>query len=70
MKLYQVVVRGHLAFLSGTHAIHSRRVFRTKEEAEAYIPEFSKICLTPRTEGDLFLLESIEKTKVNEIELE
>lgn len=67
MKLYQLVIRGHLRTGTGKHRFHSARVFRSHDAAEAYIPEFQKICLEDR--HSIVDIYEIEETKVIELEL-
>jgi hypothetical protein len=48
----------------------SKRLFRTAEGAEAYKPEFRKLCTTDRHEGDLTTLMDNEEFKCAVAELE
>jgi hypothetical protein len=60
-------------FVSGPRLIghmgkfYSKKVFLSREDAEAYMPEFIAKCLDPKP---LDALESVEITRIIELELE
>lgn len=56
IRFYQLVARGQRSRLSGSNKICSRRIFRTKSEAEAYKEEFREIVITPKDDFDLAVL--------------
>ena len=66
MKIYQCFVRGYSEFGEGRS--YSRKVFLDIANAEKYLPEFEKICLTPRSGLDLFRLEEITNSSIVELE--
>jgi hypothetical protein len=66
LKLYQLIAVGPYLCLEGKGRIHSKKVFKTLAEAEAYEPLFRACALENR--NSLLDLESI--TKVFHIELE
>lgn len=70
MKLYQCCVRGPMKYFRSLRNFYSTKIFTTKGGAEKFMPEFKEMCLRPLDEGDMFFLESIQKEKVLELELD
>lgn len=70
MKLFQLRVSGRRGWVDGIWTMASKRLFRTAEAAEAYKPEFRKVCTTDRHEGDLTTLVDDESYKCSVAELE
>ena len=70
MILYQLSARGPLKHFGGSGTLVSRRLFRTKEAAREYMPDFSVSCTTDKDDASSFsTLESITKLTVVELEL-
>ena len=72
LPLYQLVAAGPRhpdVGLSGGVAIHSRRVFRSPEAAEAHAPEFRAACCSPRSPRDMHYMDPAGIT-VSTVELE
>lgn len=70
--LYQLVGTGMFKSFSGWSKISSKRIFTTKEKAEAYIGEFSKLCCESKDPA-LALVDLEPKSlevKIVELELE
>lgn len=68
MKLYQCA--GRMNSFDGPRTFYSKRVFRTKEEAEAYMPEFVAKCVDSGDKvNSLFDIEEASTKRVVEIEL-
>jgi len=70
VKLFQLRVSGRRSWVDGVWTMASKRLFRTAEGAEAYKPEFRKLCTTDRHEGDLTTLMDNEEFKCAVAELE
>lgn len=71
MKIYVLVARGPLKYLSGRNTIMHKRAYVSKDEAEKNIDEFRENCSNipfedPRSMGDL----DPEKVEVRVQELE
>lgn len=68
--LYQLAARGPLKHFGGSGSIHSKRVFKTREEATAYMLEFSIACTTDRDDADSFnTLDRVLRLTTVELEL-
>lgn len=61
--VYQLVAAGPQDTWNRTASIRSKNVFRSKEAAEAFIPEFSKLC----TGSDLMDLDRVDKITIVEL---
>jgi len=70
MKMFGLVAYGTYDWCDGRHAIVCRKLFTTKEKAEAYITEFRLKCITPKNEQDMRYLEDNEKLLIQLIEYE
>jgi hypothetical protein len=70
VKLFQLRVSGRRSWVDGVWTMASKRLFRTAEGAEAYKPEFRKVCTTDRHEHDLTTLMDDESFKCDVAELE
>lgn len=44
MQIYGLVANGVSALTGQAHKLHSRKLFHTKEEAEAFSSQFAKLC--------------------------
>jgi hypothetical protein len=64
--IFQLFASGP-AIIGHKGKFYSKRVFLSREEAEAYMPEFIAKCLDPKP---LDALESVEITHIIELELE
>lgn len=70
MQLFQLVAKGTCAvFQSSSRSICSKKVFVSKDMAEAYKEEFATKCSTPLGDKDLYYLESDLKINIVELEL-
>ena len=68
--LYQLSAKGtYCNFVDSVGKIQSRRVFWTKESAEAHIPEFVKKCWSNEGDMALYALDE-DHVKVSILELE
>jgi len=56
MKIYQLVAVGHLKVNGARHMVYSKVVYKTREEAEKFIPDCKKLVTTPLNEGDLMVM--------------
>lgn len=70
MKMFGLLASGTYDWIDGTHAIVCKKLFTTKEKAEAYIPEFRQKCITPKDEHDLRCLEDNNRLIIQLIEYE
>jgi len=70
MKVYGLHATGPLAYLSGPGQIHSGRLYRSRERAEAARPGFEVLCLPTPGSRSLKDLRVVTKTTVIEYELE
>jgi len=69
-KFYQLVAYGRMFYFRQTNKIHSKTIFRTKEEAEAAIESFKITCTTPIDELDTTYLDPNREILVKIVELE
>ena len=70
MLIYQLSASGPLKYLDGRHKIASRKVFATREAAEAYKPEFAVVCTSDLQDNpSLLTLGSVQSMAVLELEL-
>lgn len=56
MKVYQLVAVGHLRVTGARHMVYSKVVYKTRQEAEKFIPDCKKLVTTPQGEGDLMVM--------------
>lgn len=55
-KFYQILVAGRTVCFDDPHKIHSKTIFRTREEAEAAVESFKVTCTTPASDKDWWYL--------------
>ncbi len=70
MELFQIKAVGRRDWVDGTWQFSSKRVYRTREEADAAVPEFRKKITTPEYDGDLRMVLDNDDLKINVVELE
>jgi hypothetical protein len=69
MKIYQLRASGYRAVIEGSNRLYSRKVFKSKEEAEKYKGDFCYACVHPVDVADMDYLESVNQCIVVELEL-
>lgn len=70
MLLYQQVAVGGLKAFDGSHKIHSRKLYRSREDAEAEMGLFLEKVTTPINDMDMTYLDSEQPIKTHVVELE
>jgi hypothetical protein len=70
VRLYQLVATGPGIVSMTMNKLHSKRIFRTREEAEAYMPEFEGRCTTEQDGLDLGAVECVDKMIIAELLLD
>ena len=69
MKIYQLVAYGNMDINNSRHTMHSKKIYRTEEQAEAAMPEFSKLVTTPKDKDDLTVMDKT-RLRIHVIPLE
>lgn len=70
MTAYQLVARGPLGAINGSGKIHSKKIFRSLDEAREYSDEFKRNVTTPVDKFDMAYLEKVIFLTIVELELE
>lgn len=68
--IYQIVVSGPKARMEGLGQIRSKKMFLTRSEAEAYVPEMITKATTPVDEYDLKVLAKVDSVSLVEHEVD
>ena len=69
-KLYQLCAKGPRATFESFGKISSKRVFLTREAAEAYVPEFTAACLDETGGRAITALRRVDSVAIGELELD
>lgn len=68
MKIYGLIVIGPMKYFNGRNKMFSKKIFRSREKAEAYKPEFVAKCLEDR--GGMNEIAAIDEAFIIELELD